>query len=459
MSLRSYVLKLPSSLAARRLFAATLWSGLGEFSARALLLFSMVLVARILGAEEYGQFGIVRATMNAFAILGGMALGLTANRYIAEHKSKNKALAGEIIGSSYMLAALSGSLAGAVVFFGAGYLAENVLLAPQLRGPLQVTSVLVLLSALNGAQIGILQGLEAYRRLAIAGLFQGLIGVLCFAFGAYYFGVPGSIGGFIAYAGAGTVLMGWLVVNEAARNGIRAAWRGLNEVLPIFWKFSVPAALAGVAVAPLKWLAETTLVRISGFPELGVFHAAMTIATIVLVAASVLNAPLISLTAAARSKPSASKMSYVNLYGSWYFYLLVSVPLLMFPQLAAVPFGAEFRTATFSDVTVLLLLYSGLLLYYQGVLRLVVLSGSMWLAFGTNLLEGLTLIAAFYVAQDYGARGLAIAYVASYVIRIAVSVPLFVRRGVIPKELAFDKYFMGTMLAVVGVIVVRHLWR
>jgi O-antigen/teichoic acid export membrane protein len=453
MILRSLVMKFQSSFVARRLVAAALWSGFGESSARVLFLISMVLIARMLGTEGYGEFGLVRATLNTFAVLGGLGLGLTANRYVAEHRDANKVFSGEIIASSYLLAAFSGLIAAVIVFSGAAYVAEQFLSAPELRGALQVTSVLVFLSSVNGAQIGILQGLEAYRRLAFVGLCQGLVGLLCFVAGSYYFGVSGAIGGLMAYVGTGVALSAWLIASEAARQGIRIAFRGFSDVLPVFLKFSIPAALAGIAVAPFKWIAETLLARDFGFEELGVFHASMTITNVAIVACSMLNAPLISLTANARARSSTSTISYVNLYGTWYFFLLVATPILLFPSLAAVPFGAAYRTPEFFEVTVLLLLYTGLLLYHQGIVRLVALSGSMWFAFATNLAEGFSLMAAYFFAREYGATGLAVAYVASYVIRIWISVPVLVRWKVISKELVLDKYFLATMLLVLAVVV------
>jgi O-antigen/teichoic acid export membrane protein len=318
------------------------------------------------------------------------------------------------------------------------------------------------LSSVNGAQIGILQGLEAYRTLALVGVCQGLAGLVCFTVGSYYFGLSGAIGGLMVYTASGVALSAWLIANEAKRQHIRIAFRGSSEVLPVVWKFSIPAALAGIAVAPFKWMAETLLARDFGFAELGVFHASMTITSVAVVACSVLNAPLISFSANTRAGPSTPNINYVNLYGTWYFFLLVAAPVLLFPALAAVPFGADFRTAEFFEVTVLLLLYGGLLLYHQGIVRLVALSGSMWFAFATNLAEGFSLMATYFFAREYGASGLAVAYVASYVVRILISVPVLVRLKVISRELVIDKYFFATMLlvlAVVGFQMARISWQ
>ena len=52
----------------RRLIETTLWSVVAEGLSRGLLLLSMVVVARTLGAESYGEFGMVRSTISVFAV-------------------------------------------------------------------------------------------------------------------------------------------------------------------------------------------------------------------------------------------------------------------------------------------------------------------------------------------------------------------------------------------------------
>jgi O-antigen/teichoic acid export membrane protein len=434
-------LRMRRSRLAGGLLASAFWSVLGDAAAKGLMLLSMILVARILGREEYGQFGMVRSTVNLFAIFGGMGLGLTANRYVAQFRETAKSDGGEIIGSSYTLAAACGAVAGAAVFASSGAIATRFLGAPQLEGPLSVSALLLLLSAVNGAQLGILQGLGAYRALAAGSLLQGVAALGCFTAGASWFGLNGAIAALLVYTAAGVAVLHALIARETAAQGIPVAYFSIRKVAPVFWRFSIPAALTGIAVAPFKWLAEGLLARRLGFEDLGVFNAALTVATVIVAGVSTLNAPLITAAANAGRPEGGGKLQYWNLYASWYVFLLVALPLLAAPGMAAALFGAGYDTPELRGAILLMIPYCGLLLYYQGIVRMLVQRGSLWLALQTNLCEGVSLLLGYLALARFGARGLAGAYVCSYLVRVAVTLPVLARSGAIERALLFDRRF------------------
>lgn len=452
------VRSLRSSPTARRLAITALWSAVGDSLSKGLLLISLVAVARILGKEGYGQFGLIRTTIGMFATVGGVGLGLTANRYVARFRITDPHYSGQIIGSSYLLASAFGALTGTILFLMSGYVARDTFGVPQLQPDLRLAALLLLLGAVNGAQIGILQGLEAYRRLALGATIQGVIALVSFITGAYYFALSGALGALLAYTLAGILIDHVLIHRELRQQSISVSYRGLNRVLPLFLGFSVPAALTGIAVAPFKWWSETMLAKTSGFQDLGVFHASMTTMNVFLALVSTLNAPLISLTANLQDKRDSPRLHYVNLYGSWYLFLLLACPLLLFPDIPSLLFGERYAGVEFRAVTLVMLLYCGLLVYYQGIMRVVAQYGSMWLGFFTNLCEGASLLAAFYLLSDERVLGLALAYTCSYLVRVIVTTPVLLRQKIVSPELLFDKYFamtIGLLGALVFIQVVR----
>jgi O-antigen/teichoic acid export membrane protein len=415
----------------------------------------MVVVARILGKQGYGEFGIVRTTINLFATFGGMGLGLTANRYVAQFRENDKQQSGQIIGSSYVLAAAFGLIAALGLLSASRYLTLGVLHAPQLNTGLRIAAPLIFLGAINGAQVGILQGLEAYRRLAGGTLLQGIAALLCFSAGTSYSGLDGALVGYLTYACFGTLVFHVIIRKELARQQIRVEYRSLQKTLPIFRRFSIPVALMGLAVAPFKWLPESMLARKFGFQELGIFQASMTIATIFIAIISTLNAPLISAMASSRHAKSRARMQCLSMYVPWYIFLILAAPCVLFPELESVLFGQSFNTPHFRTVNLLLVLYCGLLVYYQGITRLMVQSGAMWLGFFTNVCEGLSLIVAFYFLSGYGAVGLGIAYVISYVVRSAITTPILIRQNIVSPRLIRDKWFGVSLFAFLSLVLFR----
>src|SRR4029078_2254665 len=183
----------------------------------------------------------------------------------------------------------------------------------------------------------------------------------------------------------------------------------------------------------------------------------MTFATIFVALVSILNSPLISLVANTAESSRSSRVQFLNLYGSWYVFLVLALPFIALPALPAALFGADYSGADFRAVVLLLLLYSGFLMYYQGVMRFVTLRGSMWFGLVTNLCEGLTLIVVFYLAPPYGAVGVGFAYICSYVMRTAVTTPFLISKGIVPRALLTDKYFIATFASVCAIVAFQIL--
>lgn len=444
-------LAVAGSVTGKRLVDSTLWAVVSEVLSRGLLFLGMIAVARLLSTDAYGEFGLVRSTITVFATVGGMGLGLTANRFVAQHRASNARLAGHIIGASLSLALLSGVLVGGTVTLAAESIATALLHAPGIANSLRLAGFMLVLSAVSGAQMGILQGLEAYRQIAFGSLGQGLVAIAALVFGTRYFGLPGALMGLLAYSITGVVVLHVQVTSALRRAGITAFYGNLRETLPIFWSFSLPVMLAGVAIAPLKWLAEILLARTVGFSELGVFTAAMTMVAMLSAVVSTLNAPLLSL-AAAHVAQTSKRIDYASYYGSWYASLALLSPVVVFPRVVSLVFGPQFNNQSFHRVVVLMALYVALMMYYQGVARQLALRGSMWFGLGTNLVEGATLMAAFVAFGSYGAVGLAAAYVMSYVVRIAVTLPILVRRGLVRRELLLDRAFTVSGISLLAVV-------
>ena len=69
-----------------RLARGGFWLLCGTVVSKALWLLASILVARMLGKETFGEFGIIRSTVEMFGVFAGFGLGLTATKYIAEFR-------------------------------------------------------------------------------------------------------------------------------------------------------------------------------------------------------------------------------------------------------------------------------------------------------------------------------------------------------------------------------------
>ena len=109
-----------------------------------------------------------------FGIFAGLGLGLTTTKYVAELRATDSDRAGRIIGLPQPCAISGGLIALGLILF-APFLAVSILHAPHLVTELRIGSLLLFLNALNGVQTGTLAGFEAFKLIAKANLWQGLL--------------------------------------------------------------------------------------------------------------------------------------------------------------------------------------------------------------------------------------------------------------------------------------------
>lgn len=427
----------------------------GEGFAKGLLLLSMLLLARLLDPAEYGELGLVRSTSSILATLGGMGLGLTANRFVAAHLGSDRHFCGEVIGSSYLLALTASLVLGGALYLGAPWVASRLLEHPDAVGSLRFACLLLVLSAVNGAQVGMLQGLAAFKALAICSFFQAMAGLASMVGGALLLGLDGALIGLLVHGAVGVLACHVAISPVLRKHEIVIGWRVSPRMRSILLRFSMPLVLMFLLVAPMRWFGETQIVRTAGFEELGFFHAAMVIVSGIIVVASTLNAPLITASAGLATSSQASRLTYANLYGSWYVFVALALPLLAFPGLIVMAFGPAFGSERFLATCVVLISYAGFLLLNQGIGRLITLHGSMWYGLVTNAVEGLCLVLGIFGLMHHGVVGVSIAYVLSMLARILVSIPYLVRTGIAPVQIFFDKYFLGTLALCSALVILR----
>ena len=142
------------------------WSLAGAAIARGSALLASIMVARVLGKTGFGELGIIQSTIGMFGTFAGFGLGMTAAKFIAEFRTTDPLKAGRIRGLSSGFAWITSCSTAVVLFFMAPWLAAHTLAKPSLTGLLQIGSLFLLLTEVNGAQTGALSGFEAFKRVA-----------------------------------------------------------------------------------------------------------------------------------------------------------------------------------------------------------------------------------------------------------------------------------------------------
>ena len=70
------------------LFKDSFWALFGNSIAKLLALVIGIVIANLLGSEDYGRYGLVKTTLMTFSVFSTFGLGITGTKYIAQYKTE-----------------------------------------------------------------------------------------------------------------------------------------------------------------------------------------------------------------------------------------------------------------------------------------------------------------------------------------------------------------------------------
>jgi O-antigen/teichoic acid export membrane protein len=395
------------------------WSLLGMGAAQSLAMLASIVTARLLGKVGFGEFGMVTGTVGAFGVLAGVGLGVTATKYVAEHRSDDPVRAGQILGLATRVAAFSGGGVSLILFALAPWLAARTLNAPHLTGELRLGCVLLFLNALDGMQTGALAGLEAFKSTARVGVLRGLVAFPLLVGGVWFFGLTGAVAATVLAGSVGWWLSQHALRTECAKAGVLISYQETRRNLPILWRFSLPAFLSAVMVAPVLWLANTILVhQPGGYGELGLFNAANQWRMALMFLPSILLRVALPLMASSLDSQRSAEFGK-TLLATQGLTVTIALPAGAFLMFLADPimglYGQEFG----DGAPVLIAVICSLMISSIGVGTGTIIEarGRMWRGVLLNLTWGIVLLSVVWsLADDWGAEALGFGSAAAYLI-------------------------------------------
>src|ERR1700730_13284269 len=108
-----------------RLARGAFWAVFDASFTRCFALLMSIVVARLVGRELFGEFGVVQGTVGVFALLAGLGMSVTATKYVAELRQKDPVRVGRIIGLSVLVATLSAVIMSIALIATAPWLART----------------------------------------------------------------------------------------------------------------------------------------------------------------------------------------------------------------------------------------------------------------------------------------------------------------------------------------------
>jgi O-antigen/teichoic acid export membrane protein len=447
-----------------RLAHGALWSLMGALVSRLLGLAAFIIVARLLGKAGYGQFGIIQSTVGMFGVFAGFGLGQTATKYVAELRNKDPERAGRIMAMAGIVATVTGTLMAAVLFVFAPWLANKTLAAPELAPLLRIGSLILIFEAMNGAQMGALAGFEAFKTAAIINIWVGLATFPMMALGVYWGGLTGGIWALAANRALNWLLYHFGLRREAKRVGVPFVLHGSRAEFRILLHYSLPSMLSGLMVTPTIWICNAMLVnQPEGYSQMGIFQATMVFQQILLFMGNTLSAPLLPLLANHLDHRD-DRLERINMLSTWALGAFVAVFFLGIPEIATILFGKGFAGPHFTHTFLLIVFGSSIVIYKQGLARILSAHGLMWWGTLSNLIWGVTLIGFTWLLVSRGAFGYAIAWACAYGINTFLFLPLYIYKRLVPKGtiISLDAYLVWMLLLTVlamSLVEMKLEWR
>ena len=254
-----------------RIIKDSLWAIFGNGIANGLLLIAGIFVARILGRDVYGEYGLVKSTMLYISGFATFGLGITSTKYIASFLQNNIGGLKSIIRDVQTITMVFSAVIALTLFFSARPLAVY-LSAPQLIVPLRALGLIVMAKSVSTTQNGILAGFKMFHEIARNGMASGLF-MLLFCVPLTYYG--GLYGALLALFGSQVVNV---IFNQVTIYGLKSKLSEGEErksYLKELLTFSFPVALQESSYTICSWGGMLLLTKFSTVGEVGIYTASL----------------------------------------------------------------------------------------------------------------------------------------------------------------------------------------
>ncbi len=255
------------------------WAVLGSVVGKGLALIAGIFIARFLGKDIYGEYGIIKNTLTYLAIVSTFGFGYTATKYVAEYKEREDPKIGWLVRHIVQFTiAFSTFLAFLLLVFSKQI--AVFIEAPELSCILRKYSIIVVFNALVSTQIGVLSGLKLFKINARVNSYSGISLFVFSLFFTYVWGLDGAVLALLLSFLLQTILNHYYINDYLKSYTVKA--NGTKSEFVSMLSFSLPIALQEGLYTIVRWVTIFLLIKYSDYGEVGLSSAASTWAAIVI---------------------------------------------------------------------------------------------------------------------------------------------------------------------------------
>lgn len=279
-------IKLLSSSLFKDSFWAVFGNGLGHF----LLLLAGIVIARFLGKDIYGEYGVVKTTMFYIASFSTLGLGFTATRFVAKYKDVDDGLLKGSIYSSLSITAVSSLVLCLLLLVFAKPLAVY-LDEPRLEIPFRFLGVIIISRAMSTTTGAVLGGIKNFKAAGVNNIVSGACMLILGSGFTYLWGLNGSLIALLT-SQAILFLLNLGAIYKSSLYKLRLVVR--KKVTAPILNFTFPVALQELSYSLSQWGVILILTKFCSMGEVGLYTAAAQWNTIILFMPSLLSNVVLS---------------------------------------------------------------------------------------------------------------------------------------------------------------------
>ena len=353
------------------------WALIGSVLGKGLSLLAGIAVARYLGKDVYGEYGIIKNTLFQIAVFSTLGLGYTGTRFVAKSIAASANNTRQIIRAIYTISYITSGLLAVLTFIFSDQIAA-LIKVPDTSLAIKCTALIIVANAVNAAQVGILSGFKAFKRIAQNNTWGGIVTFVTSVGFTYLWGLNGSLLALLISMVFNAVINNVSIKSLTKRMSmVSSASTGLYKELI---GFSIPVALQESLYSVVAWSISFLIIEYSNHGELGLYTAAMQWANIVLFIPGVLKNVILSYFSSSQNTVSLrNKMIMINITATFIPFVFISI---------FATWITSFYGPTFAALPLLLMMSCFASIFYSVagvVLYEFISNGNTWLVFFARL--------------------------------------------------------------------------
>lgn len=353
------------------------WALIGSVLGKGLSLLAGIAVARYLGKDVYGEYGIIKNTLFQIAVFSTLGLGYTGTRFVAKSIAASANNTRQIIRAIYTISYITSGLLAVLTFIFSDQIAA-LIKVPDTSLAIKCTALIIVANAVNTAQVGILSGFKAFKKIAQNNTWGGIVTFVTSVGFTYLWGLNGSLLALLISMVFNAVINNVSIKSLTKRMSmVSSANTGLYKELI---GFSIPVALQESLYSVVAWSISFLIIEYSNHGELGLYTAAMQWANIVLFIPGVLKNVILSYFSSSQNTVSLrNKMIMINITATFIPFVFISI---------FATWITSFYGPTFAALPLLLMMSCFASIFYSVagvVLYEFISNGNTWLVFFARL--------------------------------------------------------------------------